>query len=208
MEGSKDDNNKQLLEVAMLGSGTARNQLLERHRDQLRRMIAGKIDKRVAARVDPSDIVQDTLHQAYVRMDDYFVDPKIPFVAWLRRIALDRLMDVHRLHLDAQRRSVRREQHWTVDVNEESLDVLAQQVAASGIGPEQRAMHSEAIARTRAALPQLRPTDREILMLRYLEQLTVYEISEILGISQTSVTSRHLRALQRLRQLVLTDSEG
>jgi RNA polymerase sigma-70 factor (ECF subfamily) len=63
-------------------------------------------------------------------------------------------------------------------------------------------MLAEMNARTKAALLELKPHDREILVLRYLEQLGVEEIAAVLGISQTAVTSRHLRALQRLRRLL------
>jgi RNA polymerase sigma factor (sigma-70 family) len=56
------------------------------------------------------------------------------------------------------------------------------------------------------ALEQLKPYDREILVLRYLEQLGVAEIADVLGISQTAVTSRHLRAVQRLRRLLGNES--
>jgi RNA polymerase sigma factor (sigma-70 family) len=53
----------------------------------------------------------------------------------------------------------------------------------------------------------LKTLDREILVLRYLEQLGVDEIAAALDISQTAVTSRHFRALQRLRQLVGGESD-
>jgi RNA polymerase sigma factor (sigma-70 family) len=68
-------------------------------------------------------------------------------------------------------------------------------------------MLAEMQSRTTAALMQLKPHDREILVLRYLEQLGVEEIADVLGVSQTAVTSRHLRALQRLR-LILEDQLG
>ena len=68
-------------------------------------------------------------------------------------------------------------------------------------------MAAELEARMVAALVELKPQDREILVLRYLEQLDVQEIAGVLGISPTAVTSRHLRALQRLRQLIGNESE-
>ena len=69
-------------------------------------------------------------------------------------------------------------------------------------------MLAEMEGRTKAALMRLKSHDREILVLRYLEQLGVDEIAGVLGISQTAVTSRHLRALQRLRRLLKDDSGG
>ena len=68
------------------------------------------------------------------------------------------------------------------------------------MNPGRRAILAEMETRTKAALLNLKPHDREILVLRYLEQLSVEEIAGVLSISETAVTSRHLRALQRLRQ--------
>jgi RNA polymerase sigma-70 factor (ECF subfamily) len=68
-------------------------------------------------------------------------------------------------------------------------------------------MVAELEARMMAALGQLKPEDRELLVLRYVEQLDVEEIASVLGISRTAVTSRHLRAVQRLRHF-LGDESG
>ena len=184
------------------GDLQAQAALLERYRARLRRMIELRLDKRVSARADASDIVQETLHDAHQRLPEYFSNPQLPFYPWLRRIASDRLIDVHRRHISAERRSVLKEFPWMLEVNDESLAELAHGVAASSIMPGRRAMLAEMEARMQAALMELRPHDREILVLRYLEQLGVAEIAAVLGISQTAVTSRHLRALQRLRRLM------
>jgi RNA polymerase sigma-70 factor (ECF subfamily) len=196
-----------LLRRAGDGDQSARAELLDRYRGQLRRMIALRLDKRVAARVDASDIVQDTMKDAHQRLPEYFADPQLSFYPWLRRIAGDRLADVYRTHLSAEKRSVLREHPWTPDLNDESVAELALSIVGSSIDPCRRAIHGEMQARAKVALLQLEPHDREILMLRYLEQLGVEEIAVILGISHTAVTSRHLRALQRLR-LILKDQPG
>jgi RNA polymerase sigma-70 factor (ECF subfamily) len=166
-------------------------------------MIAIRLDKRVAARVDASDIVQDTMRDAHERLPQYFADPQLPFFTWLRRIAGDRLADVYRTHLAAEKRSVLREHPWTPGLNDESAAELAVSIVDSSIDPGRRVMSTEMQACAAAALMQLKPQDREILVLRYLEQLGVEEIAVVLGISRTAVTSRHLRALQRLRQLMI-----
>jgi RNA polymerase sigma-70 factor (ECF subfamily) len=191
-----------LLQRAGEGDPQARAELLERYRGRLRRMIAMRLDKRVAARTDASDIVQETMKDAHKRMPEYFSEPQLPFYPWLRRIAADRLADVHRTHIGAEKRSVLREHPWMPDLNDGSVAELAHGIAASSIMPGRRAMQAELEARMKAALLELKPHDREILVLRYLEQLGVAEIAAVLGISQTAVTSRHLRALQRLRRLL------
>jgi len=191
-----------LLRRAGEGDAAARAELLERYRCQLRRMVAIRLDKRLAARVDPSDIVQEAMKDAFKRLPEYFADPQLSFYPWLRRIAWDRLADMYRMHLAAEKRSVLREHPWMPNLNDESVAELAHSVVASSINPGRRAMLAEMESRTRSALLELKPHDREILVLRYLEQLSVEEIAAVLSISQTAVTSRHLRALQRLRRLL------
>src|SRR5213080_1218802 len=100
----------QLLASASRGDATARGRLLERHRPRLRRMVAVRLDRRVAARVDPSDVVQDAMLEAAARLDEYLRERPIPFYPWLRRMAADRLADAYRRHLRAGRRAVGREE--------------------------------------------------------------------------------------------------
>ena len=196
-----------LLDRANTGDAEARSELLELYRDRLRRMVAIRLDKRLAARVDPSDIVQEAMRDAFNRLPEYFAEPRISFYPWLRRIAWDRLMDMYRQHITAEKRSVLKEHLWAPELNDESMAELAHSLAANSQNPRQRAMLDEMEARMMAALAQLKPNDREILILRYMEQLDVEEIASVLEISQTAVTSRHLRALQRLR-ISLGDESG
>ena len=99
-----------LLAAASRGDRTARGPLLERHRRRLRRMVDVRLDRRLAARVDPSDVVQEALADAARRLDKYLRDRPIPFYPWLRRLAWDRLADAYRRHLRAGQRSVVREE--------------------------------------------------------------------------------------------------
>jgi RNA polymerase sigma-70 factor (ECF subfamily) len=178
---------------------------LDRYRDRLRKAVAIRLDKRIAARVDASDIVQEAMRDAFRRLPEYFADPRLSFYPWLRRITWDRLVDMYRTHVAAERRSVLREQPAMLNLNDESVAELAHSIVTSSVNPGRRAMLAEMEGRTKAALMRLKPHDREILVLRYLEQLGVEEIASVLGISQTAVTSRHLRALQRLRRLLGVD---
>jgi RNA polymerase sigma-70 factor (ECF subfamily) len=206
--GHADSQTETLVERAANGNEAARAELLDRYRDRLRRMVAMRLDKRLSARVDPSDIVQEAMKDAFRRLPEYFADPQLDFYPWLRRIAWDRLVDMYRTHVAAERRSVLREHPGVPNLNDESVAELAQNIVVSSINPGRRAMLAEMQDRTKAALMQLKPHDREILVLRHLEQLGVEEIAGVLGISQTAVTSRHLRALQRLRRLLGDDLGG
>src|SRR3954462_4378591 len=99
-----------LLENASPGDDGARQRLLGRPRGRLRRMVAVRLDRRLAARVDPSDVVQETLAEAARRLDAYLRDRPLPFSPWLRRLAADRLAVIHRRHVRAANRAVGREE--------------------------------------------------------------------------------------------------
>ena len=116
-------------------------------------------------------------------------------------------MDMDRDNITADKRAVMNERRRGQDLNDGSMHGWEDRLAANSDNPRQRAMLDEMEARMMAALAQLKPNDREILILRYMEQLDVDEIASVLEISQTAVTSRHLRALQRLR-LSLGDETG
>ena len=62
---------EELLDQADQGIATARHELLERYRENLRRMVASRLDRRLTSRIDPSDVVQETLADAARRMDEY-----------------------------------------------------------------------------------------------------------------------------------------
>jgi RNA polymerase sigma-70 factor, ECF subfamily len=177
----------ELLARVRQGDGPARQQLLARHRQQLRRMIAVRLDRRLAARVDPSDVVQETLAEADRKLGKYLQERPLPFYPWLRRIAAERLAKLHRRHLDAGRRSARREETG---------------IAASDTSPSEQFAREERRQRLQAALAQLSERDREVLVLRYLEQLSTRETAAVLDISEGAVKLRHLRALERLRDLL------
>ena len=92
------------------GKPQAVEELFDRHRDPLRRMIAMRLDQRLAQRVDVSDIIQDVLIEANRRLVEYVQSPSIPFHLWIRQIAKDRIIDAHRRHRLSAKRSIDREQ--------------------------------------------------------------------------------------------------
>jgi RNA polymerase sigma-70 factor (ECF subfamily) len=183
---------------------SAANRLLGQHRERLRRMVAVRIDDRLATRVDPSDVVQEVLMVASQRLPQYVSNPSIPFYPWLRQIAWNCLVDLYRRHVLAGRRSVDREQQ--PGISDTSAALLADQLLASGSSVLGRLLRKELRARVRAVLGQLSAEDREILLLRHLEQLTMAECAAVTGISETAATQRQLRALKRLRRLLEDES--
>ena len=189
----------ELIDCANRGDKVARQNLLERYRDYLRRMIAVRLDPRLAARVDASDVVQETMVEAARRMDDYLRERPIPFYGWLRQLAEERIVDNHRRHVTAQRRSVTLEQrdHGLPDA---SADALVRKLFAADTSPSNHLIRQERHERLKGALASLSQRDREVLVMRHLEQLSTAEIAAMLEISEPAVKSRLLRALIRMRE--------
>jgi RNA polymerase sigma-70 factor (ECF subfamily) len=197
----------ELLNRTAHGDRAARDELLVRHRQRLRQAVAYRLDRRLAARVDPSDVVQEVLAEAARKLPDYLRERPLPFYPWLLQMALERLVTLHRRHVQAQRRSVRREEPGLLPLPDESASELADRLVASASSPSQRLLRREARERVRAALMLLAPADREVLELRHLEQLSVAETAAVLGTSTGAAKARHLRAVQRLRALLDAPSE-
>jgi RNA polymerase sigma-70 factor (ECF subfamily) len=189
-----------LLRRAGHDDGAACQQLLARHRARLRQMVAVRLDRRLAARVDPSDVVQEALADAARKLPDYLRQRPLPFYPWLRRLAWERLIKLHQRHIYAGRRSVTREE--AAALPDESALELAQRLAAPGTSPSNQVLRRELHARVRDALARLAERDREVLVLRYLEQLSTAETAAVLGVTPGAVKVRHLRALERLRGLL------
>ena len=203
-DGSETDG---LLRRVQDGDEAALEELLVRHRARLRRVIDLRMDPRLAARLDPSDVLQEALADAARRLPDYAHRPPCPLYPWLRRITLDRLVDLHRRHVQAQRRSVAREERWGMQLPEGSTVLLAERLAASGTSVAGRLVRQELHERVRGALGQLSSQEREVVIMRHLEQLPLTEVGQALGISAEAARSRYRRAVERLHNLLADGSE-
>jgi RNA polymerase sigma-70 factor (ECF subfamily) len=194
----------ELLHQARAGDRAALDALLAEHRPALRRVIELRLDRRLGQRVDASDLVQEVLLEASQRLADYLRDPRLPFHLWLRQIAQDRVIDAHRRHRLAARRSVDRELHAGAvrPLDRSSLDLLAQ-LCDRQPTPAAAAITAELAQQVLQAMDALNPQDREILHLRHLEQLANQEAAQVLGLSEAAAGMRYLRALRRLRALLI-----
>lgn len=191
-----------LLDRASRGDGEAVEQLLDRHRRRLRRMVAVRLDPRLAVRADASDIVQETLLLAAARFPTYLRNREsVPFYVWLRGLAWDKLLELNRRHRQAQRRSISRELP-AASLPEHAQESLADRLLAAHRTLSGELILEEVRGRVQACLAMLKETDREVLVLRYLEQLPSAEIAGVLGLPTRTVRARHARALERLRQLL------
>jgi RNA polymerase sigma-70 factor, ECF subfamily len=193
----------ELLGEARLGTPEAVDDLLDRHRESLRRMINLRLDQQIKRRIDVSDVVQDVLVEASRRLQDYLADPSMPFHLWIRQIAKDRIIDAHRRHRVSAKRSVDREQPLknTGPVDQSTMD-LAGQLCDPQLTPAAAATQRELAVHVQGAIEQLDENDRDIILMRHYEQLSNQEIAAALGLTEPAASMRYLRALKRLRKIL------
>ncbi len=174
-------------------------ELFEQFRGRLRTLVELRIDRRIRARVDASDVIQEAFADAVRRFPEYEQERKMKPYVWLRFLTLQQLVIVHRRHLGVQARSAAREER--LDVRQEAgLESSAMAVCLAGgdSTPSVKVSRAEQVDRMTTALDQLDPLDREVLALRHFEQLDHAEIGELLELSEDAVSSRYRRALKKI----------
>ncbi len=196
------ENTERLLEQARGGNVEAVNTLLSAHRDPLRRLIALRLDPALRRRVDASDIVQDVLVDANRRLPDYLQTSAMPFSLWLWHMARERLIDAHRRHRVAARRSLDREQPLAAARPDQSSLDLAAQLKDLELTPATAAMWHELEGRFHDALSRLEEKDREVICMRHFDQLSNQQVAQALGLSEPAAGMRYLRALRRLNVIL------
>jgi RNA polymerase sigma-70 factor (ECF subfamily) len=191
-----------LLDRLDRGDKSVLEKLLAHHRDYVKRLVELRMEGALRGRVDPSDVVQETQIMVMNRIDDYLRRRPMSFRIWLRRETMEKLRDVRRHHL-AQNRSVKRD----LRLSDASSRSIAQQLL--GASPSRLLQRKELATQVRDAIESLSEIDREVIMLRHIEQLTNVEVAEVLNIDTAAVRQRHGRALRRLiRQLAENGVSG
>ena len=193
----------QLIDRLRGGDRQALAGLFDRYRDRLRRMVELRIDARVRARLDASDVLQEAFLDVARDLDAYLADPKLPPLLWMRLHVGRRLTTLHRQHLGAKMRDAGMEISLYRDaLPEASSAALASMLLGKHTSPTQAAQRAERLLRVQEALNTLDPIDREILALRHFEQLSRSETADVLGISQEAGAKRYFRALKRLKDVL------
>lgn len=174
------------------------------HRDRLWRIVNFRLDQRLLGRVDADDILQEAYLDAATRIEHYLKDPATSFFIWLRTIVGQTLIDVHRRHLGAQKRDVRREVKAKRRIFSASTSFqIADMLLGNLSSPSQAALKEELSAQLHTALESLNEMDREILVLRHFEELSNLEAAEVLEIEPKAASMRYFRALTRLRSVLV-----
>ena len=189
------------------GDTWAASQILDIYREQLRRVVEARLDERLAARFDPSDVVHDVMATAYGSLPSWIQEEKALY-ACLYRLVRNRLAAICRDHIATQKRSVNREVAVFAELSDESVMQLCQRFKTKIDSPSQQAIRKDNQRRVQQALGKLRETDREVLVMRVIEGTPSKEVGEILGISEAAVNMRQLRALEAMHSMLSSKSGG
>src|SRR5262245_30692421 len=207
--GNNSADTGRLLTLARAGNQAALNELVELHRARLRRMVELRLDRRLQARIDASDVIQDAYVDVVGRLDEYLRDPRYPWFLWLRLIVGERLLKLHRQHLGTQMRDAGLEVSiYRGALPAASSAALAAQLLGKHTSPTQAAVRAERMMRLQEALNTLDPMDREVLSLRHFEEMTLAETALSLGIEEPAAAKRYIRALKRLKTILASMPGG
>lgn len=181
--------------------------LFEQARQRLRRIASFRLDYRLRGRVSESDILQETYVRAAQRIDRWMAQPDFPFFVWLRLELQQKMAEVHRRHLAADKRDVRRERMIHHARTGQTSIALAAHLVGQMTSASRLLERAEMIETLERALGEINEMDREIIALRHFEELSNLETAGILDIAPAAASKRYLRALKRMRK-IFEDLQG
>jgi RNA polymerase sigma-70 factor (ECF subfamily) len=200
---STPDRESELVRSAAAGDEDALRELFTMHGERLKRMVRLRLNRRLQGRLDSSDVLQEAYLEVSQKLGEYAANPEAPFFLWLRAMTGMKLAEVHRRHLGTQMRDADRD----VSIYRGALPAansvsLAAHLLGTLTSPSQAAMKAEMRVRLQEALDAMDPLDREVIALRHFEQLDSAETAHVLGLSKSGASSRYIRAMKRLKELL------
>tara|TARA_R110002049_G_scaffold50370_2_gene142994 strand:+ start:63320 stop:63955 length:636 start_codon:yes stop_codon:yes gene_type:complete len=185
------------------GSEEALAEVFSQFRERLRQIVRFRLDHRLAGRISDSDILQETYLAAAKRLHHFGKQEDMPAFLWLRLVANQQLIDVHRQHLQAEMRDVRKE----VALGFQGPSPhTSRAIAASLVGKQTNVSEivarAENIDRLEKALNTMDSMDREVIALRHFEELSNIETAKVLKIEPSAASKRYVRAMGRLGELM------
>ena len=182
--------------------------LFEKYKKRLSRLISWRLDRRLQARIDVGDVLQDVYVTLTNRIDTFGKQPNISSYLWMRLTAIDRVIALHRQHIMARKRDARREISISQKVKlGDSSGELQANLALSGSSIGGKVAKAEIAATIQDSLRSLSGKDREIIMMRIFEGMSNIEVAEALNLSANGASSRFARAMQRLQKQVVREKE-
>jgi RNA polymerase sigma-70 factor (ECF subfamily) len=186
------DDTSPLLQRALAGDESALAAIFDDYRARLRRMIRLRLDRRLAGRVESSDVLQEAYLDVRKRLSEYVRDPAVlPFHLWLRLVAGQKLTDIHRFHLGTQMRDAGQKVSLHRGPFPQASSIsLAAQLLGRMTSASKAAIRAEHKLIVQEALNGMDPIDREVLTLRHFEHLSNEETALVLGLSKSAASNR------------------
>lgn len=179
------------------------------NRGRLERIVARRLDPRLAMRVSHDDILQETFIAAQRRRVFFEARPDVPVYFKFRTVLLQVLAELERRHLGVMKRDPARECRLD-DITDESrrrMDPVENMIAAETPSPATRLAQEERHSLLRQVIGEMPQNDRQILSMRHFDGLSNLECAEILSIEPKAASIRYARALMRLRERLAGYSE-
>ncbi len=156
------------------------------------------LSTRYNGKLDQSDIVQQTLLKAFAKQAQFQGQTEAEMLAWLRQILARTVAHATR-ELRTKKRDIQREQSIAADLDASSTR-LESFLAGKEATPSQNFMRKDQVRIVAAAIELLPEEQRQVVILRYWEEKSWLEISELLGKSISAVFGLHHRARKKLRR--------
>jgi len=197
---------QEVLQKAQSGDRESLGELLRVYRGYLIGIAVARLDPRVRARCNPSDVVQETLLEAYRDFHQFRGGLEREFLAWIRQILTNNLARTIEAHLLTDKRDLRRERQIEKVANASGsrLEGRDHWFTDSGLSPSGEFQKQEQLALVLDRMSRLPAHYRDVLMLRHIEDLSFEEVALKLGKSAGAVRMIWLRALENLREVVVS----
>jgi RNA polymerase sigma-70 factor (ECF subfamily) len=189
----------ELIRQAREGDGPSRDRLFELCRSYLGLVARAQVESWLRARVDASDLVQQTMLEAHRDFDRFEGSTEGQWLAWLRRILGHNAADFVRRYRGAAKRQVFREVPLRGPGDTEA-PFGAPEPIAPGDTPSQEVLHRDDQLLVAAAVAELSPDYQEVVVLRNLERLPFDEVARRMGRSRPAVQMLWMRAIRKLRE--------
>jgi len=185
----------------MLHTSEAPSRPVETYWDYLHSLARPQLNPRLRGKVDPSDVVQETLIKAHKCQAQYRGSTSGEQACWLRRILANTMIDTARKY----QREIDREQNLEQNQEEPSAGLEAW-LATDQSSPSATLDRQERLVRLASALAQLPEEQRTAVELHHLQDAAVAEIAAVMGKSEASVAGLLRHGLKRLRELLQEDT--
>lgn len=179
---------------------------IEEYREYLLLLVRLQLGSRPRAKLDASDVVQQTILHAHEKRSQFRGGSEGEFLAWLRTILANSLAAAAR-RLDTQARDSARERSLDAEL-ERSATRMEGWLAADQTSPSGRAVRGEELLRLALAIAQLPEDQRRVVEMHYLNGLPVADVADQIGRSRPAAVGLLFRGMKRLRELLHEHESG